>query len=53
MPDITMCSNDECVRKCYRRLATPFIRQSYSLFEPKNKRECKYFWRIVNKPTAK
>ena len=34
MPDITMCSNDDCVKKCYRRLATPSeYRQSYGCWK--------------------
>ncbi len=37
MPDISMCKNDTCPLKksCYRFMATPGMRQSYSVFEYK------------------
>lgn len=47
MPDITMCSNNECERKenCYRHNATPDHLQSYSDFKPYcNKDKWEYFW---------
>ena len=40
MPDICMCHNKECKQKkeCYRYMATPSGRQSYSTF-PRSKDE--------------
>ena len=43
MPDIMMCSNDECPSRgsCYRFLATPSAhRQSYSKFVPDHTGYC-------------
>lgn len=45
MPDISMCSNNSCKLRgaCYRYLAFPSLRQSYSYFEPKAQDgECPY-----------
>lgn len=42
MPDITMCVNEFCKRKCYRRLAKPSIQQSYTDFETKPE-TCEYY----------
>jgi hypothetical protein len=38
MPDITMCTNNECwlSPNCYRFKATPSHTQSYAKFEPSN-----------------
>uniref|UniRef100_A0A6M3Y1N7 Uncharacterized protein n=1 Tax=viral metagenome TaxID=1070528 RepID=A0A6M3Y1N7_9ZZZZ len=41
-PDISMCSNKQCKKECYRRLARPDTYQSYSKFTVKNGR-CKDF----------
>lgn len=47
MPDITMCSNDECEKrsKCYRYLATPSVPyQSISDFPfDRDTEECDYY----------
>ena len=49
MPDITMCSNNECPQKanCYRFMAeaSPFW-QSYSKFELTEDGKCNYFWKM-------
>lgn len=44
MPDITMCTNEECPHKeeCYRFKATPSEYQSYGTFEPDKNGECEY-----------
>ena len=36
MPDITMCTNKDCYKKedCYRFMANPSKKQSYSYFLP-------------------
>lgn len=49
MPDITMCANSECKKrfKCYRSPASGTQGsdyQSYSMFAPDDKGECKDFW---------
>lgn len=43
MPDITMCSNQECAKRefCYRAAARPSFRQSWGNFKHEN---CAYFW---------
>ena len=44
MPDISMCSNERCLKrlKCHRYTATPCeFMQSYSDFEAK---DCEYLW---------
>lgn len=49
MPDISMCSNDECplVKKCYRHEAEPTpMMQAYSEFTPDDDGECEYFMEI-------
>lgn len=53
MPDITMCDNKTCpLRKlCYRFKAIPFeYWQAFAHFEPKNDKECDYFWDIKYVP---
>jgi len=54
MPDITMCSGEDCPKKesCYRFTATPTpLGQSYFLEPPynKEKNECELYWRDVDK----
>ncbi len=48
MPDITMCSGENCPlkEKCYRYKATPWCGQSYFVEIPYNHNEnsCEYFW---------
>lgn len=46
MPDITMCWNNKCKKKdnCYKHTAKPNLLQSYSVFDPENTGDCKYFW---------
>jgi len=54
MPDISMCSNDECPARmqCYRFTATPSQRQAYAGFRtPRHLEHCKYF--ISNKKPAR
>jgi hypothetical protein len=49
MPDISMCTNDECPlnKTCYRYRATPNPhRQSYAGFKPDENGECEYYWEI-------
>ncbi len=49
MPDITMCSNDDCPMslRCYRHEAEPNMRwQSYSAFSPAEDGKCNHFWAI-------
>jgi len=51
MPDITMCKNEECIKKdsCYRYNAEPSeYWQSYSYFENSCNEETNYkmFWEI-------
>lgn len=44
MPDITMCTNEECKLDCYRKTAIPHeYSQSYCYFEPNEKGICKEF----------
>ena len=54
MPDITMCSNKTCPlrMKCYRFLAKPSPRQSYSHFQPRFPRgattdQCEYLMPLM------
>jgi hypothetical protein len=45
MPDISMCSNEQCELKyhCYRYTAEPSeFRQSYGDFEPNDDESCDY-----------
>lgn len=55
MPDISMCSCHDCVKKtkCLRYMAKPSSVQSYGDFSPKvnklHKFECDYFWGMTNK----
>jgi hypothetical protein len=44
MPDITLCTNDDCPKKleCYRFMAKPDIYQSVSHFKWDN--GCEYYW---------
>jgi len=46
MPDITMCSGEECPLKesCYRYTAKPSRYQSYFFEPPIEDGECNYFW---------
>lgn len=49
MPDITMCSDDEChmAKMCYRHEATPTPQiQSYFLESPRIGKSCDHFWKI-------
>lgn len=45
MPDMQMCSNDECPlsRECYRFLAFPSEWQVYGNFDPKDDGTCDHF----------
>lgn len=45
MPDITMCTNDDCHLNgwCYRYLAPPDTMQSYMFMEPDEDGFCKFF----------
>lgn len=56
MPDITMCSNDNCIKKqeCYRYTCNPNqYWQAYSTFEPisneENRFKCKNYYPIVKR----
>lgn len=56
MPDITMCTNDECPLResCYRYMAKPSeYMQSYAVFEwkagKKGKVDCEYYVKIKPK----
>lgn len=56
MPDITMCRNDECPlkEKCYRFIAEPNYRQSYSYFAfdfnlETEEFECEFFYPVKEK----
>lgn len=44
MADISMCENSECFKSnnCYRFLAIPSFRQSYSKFDYKQDKTCFY-----------
>lgn len=56
MPDVTMCENKKCPlrHKCYRFKAIPFeYWQSFANFEPKNDKECDYFWDTQYVPPTK
>jgi hypothetical protein len=59
MPDITMCSNNECPLKenCYRFKAIPSDWQSYSSFNPvkdnKYQYTCDHFMKIHEKQIKK
>ena len=47
MPDITMCTGDDCPMKntCYRYLATPSeYWQSYFACVPYANSECEHYW---------
>jgi hypothetical protein len=48
MPDITMCSGNNCPSAsiCYRYKATPSQRQSYFAKPPNDGVICDYFWEI-------
>lgn len=50
MPDITMCSGENCLVKqnCYRYTAKPNLRQSYFLKPPGKDKECTYFYDNYN-----
>lgn len=52
MPDITMCTQDDCpvMGKCYRHEATPTPgRQSFAIFEPTGPDGCDSFLPIWNR----
>jgi len=54
MPDITMCSGEECHKKhtCFRYLAVPHERQSYFMVTPLDKKgDCSHYWNWENKET--
>lgn len=67
MPDITMCSNDDCplAKKCYRHEAKMSPRQSVSRYEPRTGKlvgghdvvDCDDFWQLCKgvkgKPCAR
>lgn len=46
MPDITMCSGEECALKesCYRFTAKASEYQSYFIDPPIKDGECRYYW---------
>jgi len=46
MPDITMCSNEQCplAQKCYRYRATPSCYQYYLHFKPDEQGVCEMYW---------
>lgn len=46
MPDITMCSTEQCPLKggCYRSRATPSCWQSYAYFEHTPEGTCEHYW---------
>ncbi|MDQ4121683.1 MAG: hypothetical protein M3209_09585 [Acidobacteriota bacterium] len=49
MPDIAMCSRDDCPmkRNCYRYRAVPTPNwQTYAFFEPESENECDGFMQI-------
>jgi hypothetical protein len=48
MPDITMCSGNNCEMSsiCYRYKAEPTERQSYFVKPPNKGLICDYFWEI-------
>ena len=49
MPDITLCTNDDCPKKwnCYRYLCvSESPRQSYALFEPDKNGNCDFYREI-------
>lgn len=48
MPDITMCSTDDCPRRkeCYRHEAKPDSWQSYTDFYKHLGLDCDKFWEI-------
>lgn len=58
MPDIAMCSTNECPirRCCYRSMAVPDMYQSITKFYNKEKDVCDYFMelhpndKLANKP---
>jgi len=47
MADITMCSNQSCLRreKCYRAMAKPGEWQAYAEFEA---HLCQYYWPMAH-----
>ena len=49
MPDIAMCSNDDCplADKCYRHEAEPSDWQSYANFE--GGQDCQGYWPMEEK----
>ncbi len=49
MPDITMCSGQNCEKKetCYRYMAIPSSWQS--MFAEEMPEDCKYYWKISEK----
>lgn len=49
MPDISMCSNSNCVirESCYRYRAIPDNYQTIAMFGPDKNGLCKYYWNIV------
>ena len=51
MPDIAMCSGDECPIKenCYRYLANPSHFQSFFAPPPYTEEGCDYFWDVNEK----
>jgi len=59
MPDISMCTNNECPLKetCYRFKAMPSHWQAYSSFTPikddKDQYTCDYFMKIYEKQIKK
>jgi hypothetical protein len=48
MPDITMCSGENCPlkEKCYRYLAEADSYQSYFVNTPIKDGECEHYWEI-------
>ena len=50
MPDITMCTNDDCplAKQCYRHEATASDWQSIQKFTPNEQGGCDFFMEIYN-----
>ena len=48
MPDITMCSDIDCLKstRCYRFLAKPDPWQSYFTESPRTGDDCADFWEV-------
>jgi hypothetical protein len=48
MPDITMCTGGDCVKRhsCFRNRAKPNHYQSYMMPPPNNGDNCEHYWKF-------